>query len=209
MKKAALFLASVLLALGVGGCALKIYRLPHDQFCYSASTDSVVDLQLSEKKYVIRLLNNGKWYNGIAKCPADYNFYTQMYSIGYCAESGVFNNFTLQCSMTISEEERQILNGYLSTELDDKDNIAKAYFYGRVVEIYEGSCLLTVTDTGNQQFAVGHKVVLHTLSVDCPEYAVGDYLRVVFDGRIAESFPPQIFGPIEIRKTDGNNITDK
>ncbi len=209
MKKTALFLASLLLALGVGGCALKIYKLPHDQFCYSASTDSVVDLPLSEKKYVIDLLNGGKWYGGIAKCPADYNFYTQMYSIGYCAESGVFNNFMLQCSMTISEEERQILNGYLSMNLDDKDIIAKAYFYGRVVEIYDGSCLLTVTDTGNQQFGVGNKVVVHTLSVDCPEYAVGDYLRIVFDGTIAESYPPQIFRVYEIQKTNsnGSNIT--
>lgn len=198
----AMMVASLALAFGLGGCSAKLYRLPHDQFCYSASTGSTIELELSEKKYVIDLLNNGKWYSGIAKCPADYKFFTQMYTIGYCADDGVFNNFTLNCSMTISEEEKLLLNEYLSTDSEGKDIIEKAYFYGRVLEIYDGSCLLTVTDTGNQQFGLDNKVVVHTNIEDCPEIAVGDYLRVVFDGRVAESYPPQIFSPTAIEKTN-------
>ncbi len=88
------------------------------------------------------------------------------------------------------------------------DIIKQAYFRGKVIEVYDTSCLIEVTDTGNQQFAIGNKVVVNTDVDGCPQYAVGDYLRVVFDGKVAKSYPPQILSVYNIHKTDeiGNNI---
>ena len=77
------------------------------------------------------------------------------------------------------------------------------YFTGKVLEIYENSCLVEVTDTGNGNFFVGEKVVVHTAGVDTPDYAVDDCLTISFDGKVALSYPPQIFSVTIISKTDG------
>ena len=113
MKKMIALLCSLIVVIAMVGCTSKTYELPHDQFCYSESNGSVIALDLKEKEYIIDLLNNGNWYGDIAKCPSDYKFYTKSQSIGYNTEEGVFNDFTLKKSLTISEENRVLINRYL------------------------------------------------------------------------------------------------
>lgn len=86
--------------------------------------------------------------------------------------------------------------------------IEHAYFVGKVLEKYEKSCLLLVTDFGNQRFMVSDKVVVNTDIEECPDYATDDYLRIEFDGVLAESYPPQALGVFSVKKTDstGNVI---
>ena len=74
------------------------------------------------------------------------------------------------------------------------------YFVGKVLEIYESSCLLEVSDVGNGHFSEGSLVVVHTNIENSPKYLVGDYLRISFDGRVAQSYPPQIFNVFSITK---------
>lgn len=74
------------------------------------------------------------------------------------------------------------------------------YFTGKVIEKYADSCLLEVTDTGNGHLAVGQQVVVATGISDCPPFSIGDYLTIYFDGKIAQSFPPQIFNVLAIQK---------
>ena len=67
------------------------------------------------------------------------------------------------------------------------------YFVGRVTQTYDIGCMLEVTDLGNfGQLPIGSPVQLNTSVDNCPEYTLGDYLKVVFDGTVAESYPPQI-----------------
>ena len=82
------------------------------------------------------------------------------------------------------------------------------YFSGKVIEKYENSCLIEVTNTGNGHLSIGEKVEVKTSIDNCPNYEVGDYLRIVFDGTVAESYPPQILNVKDICKTDstGNSI---
>ena len=76
------------------------------------------------------------------------------------------------------------------------------------MEKYENSCLIEVTDPGNQYFRIGDVAVVRTNIEGCPLYSAGDYLRIIYDGMVAESYPPQIFHVYSIYKIDaqGNDI---
>ncbi len=82
----------------------------------------------------------------------------------------------------------------------NNDIIDQPYFYGRVIEKYGTSCIVEVTDTGNQYFTVGDLISVNTNIDACPEYAIGDNLRIVFDGAVAESYPMQINKVFSITK---------
>ena len=74
-------------------------------------------------------------------------------------------------------------------------------FSGKVLEIYEDRrCLVEVTDGGNQQVPIGEKYVVNTSVDGCPEYAVGDTIKVIFDGKVALSYPGQILSVYKIEK---------
>ncbi len=96
-----------------------------------------------------------------------------------------------------------MLTACQSESLDPSDNsngtpVDRHYFSGRVIETYGKSCLVEVTDTGNQHFKLGDQLVIHTDVENCPEYSKGDSLKIVFDGMVAESYPPQILKVFEI-----------
>ena len=92
---------------------------------------------------------------------------------------------------------------------DGGSDILNPHFTGEVIEKYEKSCLVKVADIGNGHLAVGDEVVVSTNIRDCPEYAVGDFLKIVFDGKIAESYPPQILNVSIISKVEvEGNVSD-
>ena len=64
------------------------------------------------------------------------------------------------------------------------------YFCGRVIETNSKGFLVEVTDGGNGSFAIGEKVQVNTELYG--DYNVGDNLRIVFDGKVAMSYPPQV-----------------
>ena len=78
------------------------------------------------------------------------------------------------------------------------------YVIGRVIEVYEGRCCLEITDGADLGFGEGELVIVNTSIDRCPDYEVGDFLKVEFDGTVALSYPPQILSVLAIRKTDGN-----
>ena len=86
-----------------------------------------------------------------------------------------------------------------------QNNAKPAYFIGRVVEKYERGCMVEVTDEGNYgHLPVGSPVQVTTNIENCPEYKVGDHIKILFDGTVAESYPPQILRVIGIEKADQN-----
>lgn len=78
-----------------------------------------------------------------------------------------------------------------------------AYFLAKVIALYEKGCLVEVTDAGNQSFSLGERISVSTNIENCPEYDVGDHIEIIFDGTVAESYPPQILHVIEINKAPG------
>lgn len=86
------------------------------------------------------------------------------------------------------------------TELDTEN----PYFTGKVIEIEERGCLMEVTNTGNGNFYVGERIIVNTNVKGCPKYAVGDHLRISFDGKVALSLPGQVLNVYSVVKTDAN-----
>lgn len=96
-----------------------------------------------------------------------------------------------------------------STE-QSQNNAQPAYFVGKVIEIYELGCFVEVTNEGNYgKLPLGTTVQITTNIKNCPEYVVGDHLKVTFDGTVAESYPPQILHVLTIQKTDSAGNSTK
>ena len=86
-------------------------------------------------------------------------------------------------------------------DLLPKEESETVYFIGKVLEKSDTGCLLEVTDGGDAfALSVGTLVHIGTNIESCPEYDLGDQLRVEFDGTVAESYPLQIFGVKKLEK---------
>ena len=83
---------------------------------------------------------------------------------------------------------------------EEGQDILNPYFTGKVIEIQENRCLVEVTDTGNGNFTIDDKVVVNTDIKDCPQFDIGDYLTISFDGKVALSYPPQVLRVFKISK---------
>ena len=92
---------------------------------------------------------------------------------------------------------------------DDDFDTSKPFFGGRVIEKYETTCLMEVTDMGNGHFSLGERVVVATNIDRCPDFDAGDYLRISFDGKVAYSYPPQVLSVQAIVNTDSSGNTMK
>ena len=78
--------------------------------------------------------------------------------------------------------------------VDEGNDALNPNFIGEVLEKYENGCLVSVADSGNTSLNIGDKATVNTNIENCPQYDVGDRLRIVFDGSVAESYPMQIHG---------------
>ena len=74
------------------------------------------------------------------------------------------------------------------------------YFIGEIVLEDAHGTMVKVVDYGNHAFA-SEEVILCELTLG-EGYAIGDYIRVEFDGLFLETNPPQIPSAILITKTD-------
>ena len=142
MKKVLVVVLAFIFTLGLCGCAKREYELPWDHFCYSAEDGSVIELSSEEKNHIIDLLNNGEWYGEIAKCTQDVIFATKQQSIGYCINEGIFNDFTQNKSLRLSNADRKIVNGYLIKPATKLIEIEKYATLGR----YETTSIEVVYD---------------------------------------------------------------
>lgn len=82
----------------------------------------------------------------------------------------------------------------------------QAYFNATVMAVNEGSAELECTDKLTSGISVGERFTISTDAVSggAPELAAGDAVRVVFDGRIMESYPIQLGTIFAIYRLDEN-----
>lgn len=97
----------------------------------------------------------------------------------------------------------------------EKNGIAEpsVYFVAKVVSSGEKSILVEVTDAGNSNISLGSEAWISSRieqNIDYSSYAADDYVRVVFDGAVMESYPLQINTVTYISLTDstGKSISD-
>ena len=72
------------------------------------------------------------------------------------------------------------------------------WFTGEIVGVSEGSAVIQVNDYGNYKFGSA-EVVVHQVKPELG-YAVGDLVKVEFDGVFLETYPPQIKNPMAVTK---------
>ncbi len=93
--------------------------------------------------------------------------------------------------------------------VDKMQNINKPHFTAKVIEKYDNSCLVEVTSNEDSYPTTGEKVVVSTNIDDCPQYEVGDLIKIVYNGEIAESYPLQIHHVYSVSIVDGDgNVID-
>ena len=189
MKKIAVLLLSLILFCSLSGC-VRFYRQAWDGFCYT-SYDEPVELDGEAVNYILDIMNSGKWQSGNIKCPSDYYFSLQLGRVGYVSDEGYFNDFTLERSMKLTDDQREKLNEYLFAN-------SRVKIVGRVTEKHESGCLMDITSIDGNSIAEGTPVSVHIGDAECPEYEVGDVLVIIFNGMVAESYPPQIFSVYEV-----------
>ena len=114
MKKllALCLLLTILSASLLTSCSFNNYKpiaLKYQNSDYAPYTDG------EAKIFLVDLLNNGKWHNDVAKCDCDYTVMMKnQREISYHSECGTFIDYDLGKSLTVSEEDRVKLNGYLT-----------------------------------------------------------------------------------------------
>lgn len=104
-----------------------------------------------------------------------------------------------------------VLSGCMQKQEDDVNG--QIYFNARVIEVYEQTVHVKVTDgmqsglREKDEVAVSKNVVT---ADGCPKLDKGDHIRVVFDGQIMDTWPLQLGTVYAIYKTDGlgNVIAD-
>ena len=166
-------------------------------------------------RVVVRVFEDGKMVQGRENIE---KISEKFFDLGYSSALEVTNDQWDFPVLTMLVKEEQLKkfkaddeHGYFFFLYEENDGlgdqwptapIEHSYFVGKVLEKYEKSCLLLVTDTGNQRFMSSDKVVVNTDVSECPDYNTEDYLRIEFDGVVAESYPPQILGVFAVEKTD-------
>lgn len=197
---------------------LACYALPENgKHYYSIPLNAAFEKYDDKVIYrvVVRVFEDGKMLQGKDKLT---KIADKFFDWGYSSALEVVNDqwdFAV-LTMLVKEDELKNFkandeNGYFFFLYEENDGlgdkwptapIEHSYFVGKVIEKYEKSCLILVTDTGNQRFMSSDKVVVNTDVGNCPDYAVDDYLRIEFDGVVAESYPLQILGVFAVEKTD-------
>ncbi len=94
-----------------------------------------------------------------------------------------------------------------------EQQVTDSYFVAKVIEPGESSMLVEITDAGTSNISLGSEAWLSSRkesNVSYYGYAAGDYVRILFDGMVMESYPLQINSVTYISLTDctGKSISD-
>lgn len=68
---------------------------------------------------------------------------------------------------------------------------------GEILSVEQDKILVS---TDQQNSAISPQVYVNISGFSDKEFAVGDKIEVVFNGQVAQSFPPQILGVIDIKQ---------
>ncbi len=118
-----IILIAVLACAAVAVCFLTSpkgeYRIPWDQFCFyegAGGASREIKLSAKDKQYIAELLNQGEWKEGSGpESSADdqYKFIFESQIVNYHSTRGVFLDTAKKKSLTVSDSERQKINGML------------------------------------------------------------------------------------------------
>lgn len=88
---------------------------------------------------------------------------------------------------------------------DPPNGYGENLFIAKILEVNDTYLLVEVTDSGNSGISVGAEVDVTTNIENCPDFEVGEYARVVFNGEVMEKDPLALGTVFALSKFD---ITD-
>lgn len=117
--------------------------------------------------------------------------------------------FILAVLLSACQGETNVETSVTTTERQKTE----VYFIAKVVEPGEETLLVEITEAGNSNIPLGSQAWISSpkeSNVSYSGYAAGDYVRVVFDGMVMETYPLQINSVTYISLTDstGNEISE-
>ncbi len=212
----ALALAFVMIFVFVG-CGSTKYTAPIQiQLFGYDGTGTVVDDFDSER--LLEILNEGEWRDGLCDCINEFTLTVNDNKIGYNVSCGTFNNTTNGTSLVLddatADELWEIFKSVLSKfENQEQSQLVDCIFdheadipymlEGEVMSVSSGSI------TVKTELYDGLGIVVSTnflegygYKSDISNIAVGDRVRVLYDGKVAESYPPQILSVYSINKVE-------
>ncbi len=104
------------------------------------------------------------------------------------------------------QDETDVTTSVTATEQQG----AEVYFVAKVVEPGDKTLLVEITEAGNSNISLGIQAWISShkeSNISYSGYAAGDYVRVVFDGMIMESYPLQINSVTYIGLTDSTGMS--
>lgn len=173
---------------------------------------TIVDDFDSER--LLEILNEGEWKDGLCDCIDEAFFTVSGYKIGYSTSCKTFNNKTNCRSLVIDEAEaeevKKIIKGVLTEyEGEDKSELKDFFDDTYLPFMLEGEVVSISNSNITLKSEQHDRIVISTnflegfgYKSDISNIAVGDRVHVLYDGKVAESYPPQILSVYSINKVE-------
>jgi len=150
-----------------------------------------------ESERLLEILNGGEWEDGLCDCVNEFYLTLNVHKIGYSTGCNTFNNVTNGSSLVLDDQ----------TAAEVEEILCSLFPKAHMPYILEGE-VLTVSNgsiTVKTELYDGLGIVVSTNFVDGYGYKsdmanieVGDSVCVLYDGKVAESYPPQILTVYQI-----------
>ena len=213
MKKYFAFGLAFVMIFAFVGCGSTKYTAPIQikLFGYDG-TGTVVDDFDSER--LLEILNEGEWKDGLCDCIDEVFFTVSGHKIGYSTSCKTFNNKTNGKSLILNDGEADEVKEIIKAVLPQFENEKKSELVAFFDETYlpfmlEGEVLSISNSSITLKSEQHDRIVISTNFIegfgyksDISNIAVGDIVCVLYDGKVAESYPPQILSVYSINKVD-------
>ena len=213
MKRYFAVLLILVMAFSLIGCGGTKYEAPI-QIKLLGDNESVTVVDDFESERLLEILNNGDWKDGLCDCIDEVYFTVSGHKIGYSTGCKTFNNKTNGKSLVLNdaqaEEVKEIIKNVLPKceegyESELKDYCDETY----IPTVLEGEVLSILNGSITLKSEQHNKIVVSTnflegfgYKSDISNIKVGDRVRVLYDGKVAESYPPQILSVYQIHEIE-------
>ena len=203
MKRYIALIAVIIVAVSCIGCGKMEYTAPISvKITGDGDIATAVEDFVSER--LLEILNTGNWEEGLCDCVNQFYLTVNGHKIGYSTGCMTFNNTTNRKSLKLDNatagEVEEILCSLKPDFMGDEfihelEGEVTSVSTGSITvktELYDGLGIVVSTRFVE---GFGHKS-------DVENIKTGDRVRVLYDGRIAESYPPQILSVYSINIAD-------
>ena len=196
------------------GCGNSKYTAPISvKMLGEGNTVTMIEDFASDR--LLEILNDGNWEVGLYDCVSSFYLTVNGHKIGYSSSGMIFNNTTNGKSLKLDNATAmEVEEIFYSLDFNFEGGKMPEFVYDREADIpymLEGE-IISVSNgsiTVKTELYDGLGIVVSTnflegygYKSDISNISVGDRVRVLYDGKVAESYPPQILSVYSINKVE-------